>query len=235
MFSEAVNKLLKRTLNLQVKKYQAGLNEARSFVINQQSIGLVIDGGANQGQWAFPVVKLFPLLPVHSFEPYSQAFKQLCSRANQHPNWFAHNIALGEDSGRGILNIASNLGMSSSLLLPTGHLETFPGVVFEAQEDVAVSRLDDLQFLFGPRKYLKLDLQGAEQLAIRGAEKLLSEVAALEIELTLKSMYEGEETLSLMLGLLEEKGYRVFHLYTPAISAVGQCNYVDVLLTKHNA
>lgn len=232
LFHERINHLLIRTLNIQIKKFQPGIDHARLSLFERNRFSLVIDGGANEGQWSLPLVEKFPKLLFHSFEPYSKAFDRLAEASRGHENWMVHNLALGEQAGRSNLQVSTNKGMSSSLLKPSAHITAFPEVEFNGIETVSVVRLDDITELYGPKKYLKLDLQGAENLALKGATNLLREVEAIEIEMTLTPMYEGEKSLSEMLKLLESLGFSVFHLFTPAIEPNGKCNYVDVLLTR---
>lgn len=191
----------------------------------------VIDGGANEGQWALELLETLPFVEIHSFEPATAAFDKLVSKASS-DNWSCHKNALGSVNAKQGLHLSSNGQMSSSVRTPTGHLTAFPGVSFSEFEEVNVSRLDEFEFLRGGRKYLKLDVQGNEMDALTGAGSLLDEVLVVEVETSLTESYEGETTHYELVPWLIDKGFKPFHLFTPAVEPSGRCNYVDVLLVK---
>jgi FkbM family methyltransferase len=229
-----VNKVLQKLFNLQLRRYQPRLDDARRYPMNQLSINKVIDGGANRGQWTSPLIDSSTRLEFFSFEPMRESFDELKEKAEQYANWHVFNYGLGDKPGRRDLRIASNNGMSSSLFVPTNHLRTFPSVVFDQIESVEIVRLDDIELLRDGHKYLKLDVQGAEYSALKGSEELMSEVRAIEIETAITPMYEGEKDFSEMISYLKILGFKPFHMFTPAIRPTGQCDYVDLILISES-
>ena len=59
----------------------------------------------------------------------------------------------------------------------------------------------------GDRAFLKIDTQGYEHEVLAGAEESLVQVAALELELSLVRLYEGQRRLPQLLEEVEELGF----------------------------
>ena len=62
------------------------------------------------------------------------------------------------------------------------------------------------------RIYMKIDVQGFEMLVLKGAEKILNQVVALELELSLAQLYQGGPLFIDMLKYMEELGFMVVSL-----------------------
>ncbi len=58
------------------------------------------------------------------------------------------------------------------------------------------------------RLYLKIDTQGYEQEVLCGARETLKKTAAVEIELSLSEMYEGQALLPEVWSMLTAAGFR---------------------------
>jgi hypothetical protein len=76
---------------------------------------------------------------------------------------------------------------------------------------IAARRLDGLiDGLLGPaeRAFLKLDVQGYERHVLDGAGAALARFEAIELELSVTPLYDGQPGLVEMLPLLAEHGFR---------------------------
>ncbi len=61
---------------------------------------IVIDIGANKGDWAEMVLKEAPISKVYAFEPQKSEFDKLIKLSKNHPNrLFPYNLALGDAEG----------------------------------------------------------------------------------------------------------------------------------------
>ena len=70
---------------------------------------LVLDVGANEGQFASELLCYRPNQSIISFEPGSEAHRRLSSRARRYPNWVvAERIALGAQPGISTLKLTQN-------------------------------------------------------------------------------------------------------------------------------
>lgn len=218
----------------QVKRYVPDLEVARRHVFSLVEPEVVVDGGANRGQWVSALREWNSSIPVISFEPVFDSFTHLKNLGLDHHS--CERLALSDARGEFEINVSSNVGMSSSLSKPTSALlSQYPSIAFDKTELVQATRLEDVVGLSGKRIYLKLDLEGHEFPALVGAGTLLAgDVVAIEIETGLKRNHENEETHHELIPWLIERGFRPFHLFPAGTVSTGEMNYVDVLLVKSN-
>ena len=138
---------------------------------------VVVDVGACDGAVASDYLELFPEATCHCLEPHPPSFRELTERLGTHPRARLHPLALADTSGQRTLH-AFPTAATNSLLAPVndvgavvgpGHMDSFERV------EVDVTTLDTFAEREGlPRiDVLKLDVQGAEVLVLRGAERLL--------------------------------------------------------------
>jgi len=106
-------------------------------------------------------------------------------------------------------------------------LETKPSAV----PTIQVVRLDESRIKdeLGPL-LLKLDVQGFEHEALKGASALLDKVALIEIETSFREMYAGELKHTELITYLESQGFTIYTIAPPAIDELGRIGYLDCLL-----
>jgi FkbM family methyltransferase len=189
------------------------LPELQRFrLLRELGIDLVVDVGANRGQYAASLRDGGYRGRIISFEPGVAAFQRLEEAAREDPDWEIHRLALTDSEGEATLNIAANEGMSSSLLeMCPAHEEAAPHAVFEATETVTTRRLDDLE-LGGERVFLKMDVQGAELMVLAGATRFLDRVCAIEAEVSLTELYAGQPLLDDFATYARVRGFVLTHL-----------------------
>lgn len=231
-FDVFLNRVLGQITGFNVRRARPDFEFVRRRLIKSGAIDEVLDGGANEGQWAKNIIGLCGRdIRITSFEPLRMPYQKLELAAAQHENWAAKNVALGEDKGDREINVASNGGQSSSLREPQGHVSAYPSVEFLSRESVAVDRLDNLVSSPAP-KYLKLDVQGYEREALAGAAGILDSIVALEIETSFIEMYEGQPTHYEFVPEILDLGFSPISMTTPATLPNGTITYVDVLFSR---
>jgi FkbM family methyltransferase len=153
----------------------------------------VWDVGAHIGQYAVQLQSHGYVGQIISIEPGAAAFRHLSRRAAGKPSWMAINVAVTDTVGESVLNVAAN-GQSSSLLpMAERHRTASPNSWYVSSQVVKTTTLDALQGQVecSPPFFVKLDLQGGEMAALRGAAAVLSSAVGSEIELSLTELYEG--------------------------------------------
>jgi FkbM family methyltransferase len=173
-------------------------------------IDLVLDVGANAGQWAIALRQSGYRGRIVSFEPVSGAFAALEEVARADPAWQVHRLALGDSDGGAKINVAGNSWSSSLLGMEQLHLDNAPESRYVGTEEVKVVRLDSLRdevVRSGERVFLKLDVQGYELPVLHGAERTLSSVAAIETELSFAKLYTGQALLPELVAELHTSGF----------------------------
>jgi FkbM family methyltransferase len=184
----------------------------RQRLLRSRAVTLVLDVGANVGRYGESLRATGYRGRIVSFEPLSAPFAELAARSAQDPRWDARRLALGEEDGVAEINVAGNVASSSLLPMGARHLQSAPESAYIGTERIDTVRLEGVwDELAGPadRVWLKLDVQGYELHALRGAETILDRLEVIQAEMSLQHLYEGDVTWRELLAWLEERGFRL--------------------------
>jgi FkbM family methyltransferase len=180
-------------------------------------IDLVLDVGANSGQYAAGLRAHGYAGRIVSFEPLAAAHARLTAAARGDPRWsIAPRMALGDADGTVDLHVAANSFSSSILDMLPEHERAAPGSGYVASETVPLKRLDDVAdgFLAGARRVLlKIDTQGYEDRVLAGAAVLLGKLTAIQTELSLVPLYAGQPLFDDMRRKIEALGFELFAVF----------------------
>ena len=150
---------------------------------------------------------------IVSFEPLAAAHATLSEEARSDPNWnIAPRLALGERNGAVELKISANSVSSSLLAMLPSHLAAAPESAPCAVETVPLATLDDALAPFlgaDETALLKIDVQGAEDRVLAGSACTLPRIAAIQAELSLVPLYEGQALMHDIVELLRGRGYEL--------------------------
>lgn len=182
----------------------------RMMLLRHYGVDLVIDVGANVGQYALELRRLGYRGQIVSFEPLPTALTTLRARAARDPQWIVMPLALGNHAGRAKLYVAANSVSSSLLPMLPRHLQAAPSSRYVGEAEVEICRLDDVfDGIVGASRtpFLKVDVQGGERGVLEGAASALQRLAGLQIELSLVPLYEGSPRLPEIVTFLEGHGF----------------------------
>ncbi|WP_232078775.1 FkbM family methyltransferase [Mycobacterium florentinum] len=182
----------------EVENYRSESEWRRKFVseLKSRRVDVVLDVGANSGQYAGRLREADFDARIVSFEPLSEPFARLRRSATKLPPWDCRQCALGDFDGAVSMNVAGNAGESSSILpMLQRHRDAFPRANYIGTEDVTVSRLDSIAAeVLVPSEvaFLKIDVQGFEKQVIDGGLATIGErCVGVELELSFEPLYDG--------------------------------------------
>lgn len=181
----------------------------------------VVDIGANPLDGSPPYAGLLQagIADVVGFEPNREALARLGAMKGPNELYLPHSVG---DGKRHTLNYCQAPGMTS-LLQPNadvlGLFHGFPdwGRVV-ATESVDTVRLDDIEATRGV-EFLKLDIQGAELMALRHGQDRLREVLVVQTEVEFLQLYIDQPLFSEVELFLRSFGL-MFHRFYPTVSRV---------------
>jgi FkbM family methyltransferase len=199
-------------------------------------IDLVLDVGASTGNYGWTIRAGGYRGRICSFEPLEAPFARLEKMAASDPSWSCHRLALGAESGEAEINVAGNSDSSSLLEMGERHARSDPGSVYVGRERIELSTVDEVWdgvVRQGEQVFLKLDVQGFELEALRGAEGSLPRLAGVQAELSLVPLYEGAPDWTEVIAYLQERGFHPQRL-EPAFEdpRTGEILQVDAVFTR---
>ena len=200
-------------------------------------VTVVLDVGANMGQFGSEIRDDGYRGRIVSFEPLRSAFELLKARADD--QWECFSTALGAEDGEAILHVSENTWSSSLLPVTPRHVAAAPSAATVADTSVSVRALDSLRDeILQPddRAFLKIDAQGYEGEVLAGAGGVLSQVVGLELELSLVPLYDEQPRVSQLLGAVDRLGFAlvdVRHGFVDPVS--GELLQIDALFARQQA
>lgn len=193
----------------------------RARMIDRRGIDLVLDIGANAGQFGSELRRLGYRGRIVSFEPLSEAFQRLQAVASGDVGWRVKNLALGATSGTQTIHQAANSESSSLLQMLPLHSDAAPYSKITGEESVQVEPLDAMfdEICMGASNvYMKIDTQGFESQVLLGAARSLARIDMIQIEMSLAPLYEGQALFGDLYAELTGLGFALVGL---------ESNFVD--------
>jgi len=129
---------------------------------------VVLDIGANRGEYSELLLNTFPKAEIHAFEPAVKTFKLLDSRLGGRANVSTYNFALGNMDGSVHLykeNAIARIASLTPLDVTKDHLT----------EEIAIRRLDSIFPTLNVEQInlAKIDVEGHEMDVLMGAEEVI--------------------------------------------------------------
>lgn len=156
---------------------------------------LLIDAGANRGEWAADFLALFPDTQVVAVEPVPDTFERLRRRFHGDPRVHPINAALSDRRESVTLRLGADDTLASLYDYSTPFAEARNQTGDRTAVTVEALRLDDLPVAGSENRttVLKVDVQGHEAAVLAGGSKLLARVDIAIVELSFVEEYEGVE------------------------------------------
>jgi FkbM family methyltransferase len=196
-----------KSLGYDVRRLDPG-RDVISF-IQSQSISLVLDVGANSGQFATALREQGYSGRIVSFEPVGDVFALLLKNSEHDKKWSVLNVALGGVSGDTLINVSQETEFSSILQQTDNTVQINPGARLVRQETIKVARLDELFAYPGEKILLKVDTQGFEREVLDGATVSLRAIEAVLLELPVVHLYKGTWGLEDAFAYMSDRGFQL--------------------------
>jgi FkbM family methyltransferase len=186
--------VIKKTIRRMIRALGYDLRQKRPELVEflkDREINLILDVGANTGQFGAALRADGYCGTIVSFEPASVPFQELLQRTADDARWIVYKLSLGDCSGRVKLNV-SRFHTFSSVLSQTANASAFErNSMVDHVEEVQMVRLDDVcEMKPQDRVFLKVDTQGFEEQVLDGARITLKSVLGVLLEIPIVHMYE---------------------------------------------
>lgn len=196
------------------RKKQPTLNTHLINLINRHAIELVLDVGANFGQFGTMLRNEGYKGEIHSFEPVSKTFESLSAKCSGDHRWFVHQVAMGDVCGEKTMNVTEGSNLSSFLEPNDFGKEEFKTIKVVSEEVVEVSTIENFLTTQMPdfdkrRILLKMDTQGYDLNVFKGSLKVLGSIVCVLSEISLAPIYSHMPHYVDSLKKYEEYGFVV--------------------------
>lgn len=167
---------------------------------------LIVDVGANAGDFTATVLAIEPAARVLAIEPAPATYDLLAARFAADTRVRVDGTAVTDSRGTVGLNLTKR-SVFASILPPRESVcaEYGDGPLVTGRAQVPTGYLDDL--IDEPVSVLKIDVQGAEAAVLRGAERTLGRTQAILMEILFVSHYDGDVTFLELHRMMEERGW----------------------------
>lgn len=204
-------KLLARRAGFDIVRHPGPATSSgrRLMKLHEYDVDLVVDVGANTGQYAAHLRDAGYGGHLVSIEPVPEAYRSLLLRTERDKSWRAIEGALGRTPGRATVNVAANSVSSSVLHVLQSHLAAEPESNSIGTVEVSVRTLDDVLDEVAQayrRPFIKVDTQGYELEVLEGAVRHLDRIVGVEVEMSLTPLYDGAPTMATLVDWLEGRG-----------------------------
>lgn len=232
---------LRKLFNKRLNQVGFSLDRHRRFpsVTDKFKISLVLDVGANVGQFAMELREKGYKGKILSFEPQSIAHQKLIQASKKDNLWtVSERLALGSKAANLEIYVAGNSVSSSFHEMQTAHEEAAPDSSVIGSELTRVITLDSIfseVVRSDDKVLLKIDTQGYEKEVLLGSILSLPRIDVIQIELSLTPLYEPFESYEYFLNFLKEHDYDLWDLIPGFRNHLtGQLLQVDGIFVKNS-
>ena len=203
-------------------------------ILRRLSPAMIVDIGANRGQFALATRHCCPDAVIHSFEPLAKPAAKFLRVFHGDARVHLHESAIGSETGEATIHVSAR--DDSSSLLPIGEEQNrlFPGTAESGVESIRVGRLHD--FIDGEDivtpALLKLDVQGYELSALQGCEDLLQHFSWVYVECSFIELYVGQALADEVIAWLRERGFPLTGVYNMTYDNHGRAIQTDFLFAR---
>lgn len=211
-----MNILTKILRVLAIPQYRAAVLRTRVAASTEhdrilRGLGLetVVDIGANRGQFALCIRRLYPVARIFSFEPLARPARVYIRNFGGDPRAHLFNKAIAPVTGSSAMHV-SRWDVSSSLLpFAQAQHDNFLFTQESAQEIVSTSRLSECleAASIDGCALLKIDVQGFELAALEGCGELLGRFSYVYVETSFVELYVGQALATEVMKYLLDRGF----------------------------
>lgn len=233
-------------MGLEIRRTRSGTSRVPSdpylaqkalMLTGSQPQQVIFDVGAHHGETAAAFLRVLPEAHVHCFEPLPESASKLRQRFADNPRVTINEVAASDASSRKTLFVNTNDATHSLLPRDSGHRRYYHSRAgAKSRQMVQAVSLDDYATAnqIEHVDILKLDIQGGELMALKGAADLLGRQGIDQIysEVFFTPHYQDAPLMHDIWACLASFGYTLFDIYNPFHASNGQLRFADVLFVS---
>lgn len=197
----------------------------------------VFDVGAYNGGTSLKYKEVFPTAVVYSFEPFPSSYRKALERIQGIQDIYFFQKAITDHTGK--VEFFCNKSELTNSTLQSCHTGTGIDEYTSLEESFMVDSITIDQFCKSRQieeiDILKLDIQGAELAALRGAESFLNrqKIKVLFLEVEFMEIYKKQPLFHDIASYLYAKGYQLYDFRGLNYTEKGQIAWGDAIFCSN--
>ena len=185
-----------------------------SMLFKNRSISLVIDVGANRGQFGKYIRSLGYKGLILSFEPFPESFQMLSETSKDDRNWRVYKVALGSQPAFKSFNFYKDSAFNSFLAGDGSQSERYANRFEDSGSiEVEIKTFDSVwsqikEKVNANEVFLKLDTQGYDLEVFKGISEIRNQIKYLITEMSVIPIYKGMPSYIEALNYFEREGFK---------------------------
>lgn len=185
-------------------------------ILDSIETDLVLDIGANRGQFAMSLFDYGYKQNVLSFEPLSSIYKLLEENSKNNSLWYLHEkCCVGEKEKMVDINLSNLVGNSSILAIKSTKYNV-PDSHYVKKENVrqiTLATLNENHLIKQAKNiFIKMDIQGYEHFVLSQIPYVNYKINGFYLELSLVNLYEEQKDYLYICNQLKEFGYDLVYV-----------------------
>lgn len=185
--------------------------------------------------------KIESLLNYHGFEPDERARTDLLRIKNNCYKYTLHPNLIGEKKQDVVFNVCKGKGASSLLEPNFNFFKLFShSARVEIVDKIKLSSSSIDEMNINDIDFIKMDIQGAELMALKGSKKSIGKVFGMELEVEFQEIYRNQPLFGEISEFLKEKGFNFYDFVNLRrwdrkniqYPDMGQCIFGDALFLR---
>ncbi len=230
-------KLMLKFFGLELHKIKKGTFLVQKRLLNGMETPVIFDVGAYVGQITAKYKTLFPGATIYSFEPFPDSFRKLQGKFKAYDLVKPFQLAIADRAGTREFYVNSDRSCNSLFPRPSSARKYWSGKAASvARIEVDVTTIDTFckKETIPKIDILKLDVEGAELLALRGASEKLARklIELIYTEVMFIPHYERGVMFYELCSFLSDYGYTLFDLYNLKRAENGQLRWGNAIFVS---
>lgn len=236
-----MKKKILKLLPKKVKRFVTNLHNTLSDTKDSNRVGrfevlrrsvetespVIIDGGAHEGRVTDTFKGIFQLPTIYACEPIPSYAHELTIEYKNDKNVHICQCALGSDNSNIDINIYERESLTSPLKLSQQY-EQSRQLKSNIEKRVTVPK-KKIDSITTKADIIKLDIQGYEIEALKGAKEALKNCKSLLVETSFERNYEGRSLFKDVHEFLHNEQFNIFDIYGIKRGVDGQISTVRVV------
>jgi FkbM family methyltransferase len=196
--------------------------------ITDRDINVVLDVGANVGQFGTMLRSQGYRGKIVSFEPIATVYETLARHAAGDGDWETNNFALGTNTGQATINVSAVSEFSSILPATRAAMQYSDMIAVRHAETIEVRTLDDIYPNVSKNTLLKIDTQGYERQVLEGGRSVLPMLKGVFMELPIVHLYQGTWQFHQAIEFMADAGFVPAQIHPVNFHSTDRVSLIEV-------